>query len=67
MCHSFTQAHDAQAKLSFTGDAIAVYGGSNFDHGDYTVVLDGKSSKFNGASGGVRMYHAQVCAEVLSR
>lgn len=46
--------------LSFSGDAIAVYGGVSFDHGNYTVSLDGEEWDLNGANGVARMYHPQV-------
>ena len=44
--------------MSFTGDAVAVYGGVSFDHGNYTVIVDGQSQSYDG--GNARMYHAQV-------
>ena len=48
--------------MTFTGDAVAVYGGASFDHGNYTVSLDGVPQReFSGGSNGqVRMYHPQV-------
>ncbi|KAL4254248.1 hypothetical protein ABKN59_002884 [Abortiporus biennis] len=46
----FTQVDNAQMSFSFAGEAIAVYGGSSFDHGNYTVSLDGQTYQFNGGS-----------------
>ncbi len=53
----------AQASLTFNGDAVAVYGVSSFDHGDYEVLVDGHSQRYNGGgdNGLARTYHAQVC------
>ncbi|KAI0793176.1 hypothetical protein C8Q75DRAFT_547759 [Abortiporus biennis] len=47
---NFTQVDNAQMSFSFAGEAIAVYGGSSFDHGNYTVSLDGQTYQFNGGS-----------------
>ena len=44
--------------MTFSGDAVAVYGGVSFDHGNYTVTIDGKSQVLNG--GTARTYHPQV-------
>jgi hypothetical protein len=55
---SFTSESGSQAKLSFSGDAVAVYGGVNVDHGFYTVSLDGQTQQHNG--GGYDEYHPQV-------
>ena len=57
---SYSQTVGAQASVAFKGDAVAVYGGVSYDHGNYTVDLDGQSQIFNG--GTARMYHAQVRA-----
>ena len=55
---SYTQTKGAQASLSFSGDAVSVYGGVSFDHGNYTVSLDGDTKQLDG--GTARTYHAQV-------
>ena len=61
MKYSFAKKNNAEATFSFTGDALALYGGSSFDHGDYEVKIDGVSHLFNGGSnGGSRVYHPQV-------
>lgn len=44
--------------MSFNGDAVAVYGGVSFDHGNYTVTIDGNSQVLNG--GAARTYHPQA-------
>ena len=44
--------------MTFSGDAVAVYGGVSFDHGNYTVTIDGNSQMLNG--GAVRTYHPQA-------
>ncbi|KAI0339769.1 hypothetical protein BDW22DRAFT_1431267 [Trametopsis cervina] len=54
----FTQTIGSQAALSFTGDAIAIYGGVSFDHGIYTVSIDGKAKTLNG--GGYSEYHPKT-------
>lgn len=57
-CFSFTGESGSQATLAFSGDAVAVYGGVNVDHGLYTVSLDGQTQQHNG--GGYDEYHPQV-------
>lgn len=59
---SFTGANGATATVTFAGDAVVVYGGTSFDHGNYTVSLDGaQQQQFNGGSDGQsRMYYPQV-------
>lgn len=47
--------------FSFEGDAIAIYGTSGAEMGDYVVTLDGQSHTFNGGSdGSVRIPHDRV-------
>ena len=47
--------------FSFEGDAIAIYGATGVEIGDYVVTLDGQSRTFNGGSNGsVRSPHDQV-------
>ncbi|KAI0093109.1 hypothetical protein BDY19DRAFT_902909 [Irpex rosettiformis] len=53
----FTESSGSKATLSFTGDAVAVYGGVSFDHGLYSVSVDGQSQQLNG--GGYDEYHPQ--------
>jgi len=54
----YSQQNGAQAQLTFTGDAVSLYGGSSFDHGDYTIDLDGQKFQFNGGANGLaRLYH----------
>ena len=60
---SFTPTSGSKATLSFTGDAVAVYGGVSFDHGSYTVSVDGHSQQLNG--GGYADYHPQVSHVIL--
>lgn len=58
---SVSQAAGDHASLTFIGDAVAVYGGSSFDHGDYSVSLDGFVRQLNGGSGGLaETYHPKV-------
>jgi len=59
---TYTATTGAQASLTFNGDAVAVYGGSSFDHGDYEVLVDGHSQRYNGGgdNGLARIYHAQT-------
>ena len=55
-------------KFSFNGDAIAVYGSTGTNMGDYTVTLDGQSNTFNGGSdGSARIPHDQVYAVLIDR
>jgi len=49
--------------FSFEGDAIAIYGTSGTEMGNYMVTLDGQSHAFNGGSdGSVRIPHDRVTA-----
>jgi hypothetical protein len=48
----FTQTPGAQASLSFTGDAITIYGTVSQDHANINVTLDGVSKVFTGGAGG---------------
>lgn len=59
---SFTGADGASTTISFAGDAVAVYGGSSWDHGNYTVFLDGVPQlELNGGSNGLASsFHPQV-------
>lgn len=62
--NSFTQTPGAQASLTFSGDTVSIFGGVSFDHGNYTVTLDGQSQNFT--TSGNRQYHAQVRSVSLS-
>ena len=64
---SYSNTNDANATLTFSGDAVAVYGGVSFDHGVYTVSVDGQTQQLNGANGQARVYHPKVRFIVLSR
>lgn len=55
----YTNTNGAEATLTFSGEAIAVYGGVSFDHGEYTITLDGQKKSLNGANGQARIYHPQ--------
>ncbi|KAI0074643.1 hypothetical protein K474DRAFT_1516490 [Panus rudis PR-1116 ss-1] len=56
-----TDKEAATASMKFTGDAVAVYGGSSFDHGEYIVDIDGRRRALNGGGDGQsRVYHPQV-------
>lgn len=58
---SYSQQNGAQASFNFLGNAVEIIGGSSFDHGDYTVEVDGQPSTFNGGGNGLaREYHAKV-------
>ncbi|CAL1707238.1 unnamed protein product [Somion occarium] len=62
----FAQKGGAEASFSFSGDALAISGGSSFDHGDYEVSIDGQSHQLNGGSNGaMRVYHPQFFASNL--
>ncbi|KZT10677.1 uncharacterized protein LAESUDRAFT_344342 [Laetiporus sulphureus 93-53] len=55
----YSQTTGAQASLSFSGDAIAVYGTVSPLHANYTVCLDGViSQEFNASD--VRILHTQT-------
>ena len=59
-CCSYSDIDGAEIAFSFIGDAIAVYGGVSFDHGDYIVSVDSMTTQLNGANGQARLYHPQV-------
>ncbi|KAL0578300.1 hypothetical protein V5O48_003711 [Marasmius crinis-equi] len=42
----FSQTNGSSASLTFTGQAIAVYGTVSFDHANVQVTLDGQSKSF---------------------
>jgi len=47
--------------FSFEGDAIAIYGTTGVEMGNYAVTLDGQSHTFNGGSdGSARIPHDKV-------
>jgi len=48
----YTDQPDAKVNLSFEGDAIAIYGTTGSNMGNYVVTLDGRSHTFNGGSNG---------------
>ncbi|PCH43415.1 hypothetical protein WOLCODRAFT_164420 [Wolfiporia cocos MD-104 SS10] len=55
----YSQTQGANASLSFTGDAVAVYGTVSPLHANYTVTIDGKTSQpFNASA--VRTIHSQT-------
>ena len=52
--------------FSFEGDAIAIYGTTGAEMGNYVVALDGQSHAFNGGSdGSVRIPHDEVNAGLI--
>ncbi|KIP10935.1 hypothetical protein PHLGIDRAFT_186302 [Phlebiopsis gigantea 11061_1 CR5-6] len=53
----YSNTDGANATLTFSGEAVAVYGGVSFDHGMYTVSVDGQTQQLNGANGQARVYH----------
>lgn len=53
--------------LSFEGDAIAIYGTTGAEMGNYVVTLDGQSQTFNGGSdGSFRTPHDMVSAALVT-
>ncbi|KAK0225868.1 hypothetical protein IW262DRAFT_1358271 [Armillaria fumosa] len=48
----FTDVTDASASLSFTGDAVALYGTVSPDHANMRVSVDGLETTFSGSSNG---------------
>lgn len=52
LLYSFSQSPDASASLTFSGDAVAVYGTMSVDHSDILVTLDGRQKTFTGGAGG---------------
>ena len=49
---SFSSDKDANAKLTFIGEAVAVYGTVSPDHANISVTVDGKAQLLSGGSGG---------------
>ncbi|TFY80466.1 hypothetical protein EWM64_g3544 [Hericium alpestre] len=57
----FTQTGGAQAQLTFTGDAVALFGTVSPDHANFTVSVDGKTQSLDGGSNGiVRELHIKL-------
>ncbi|KAK0504818.1 hypothetical protein EDD18DRAFT_1126597 [Armillaria luteobubalina] len=48
----FTNVTDASASLSFTGDAVTLYGTVSPDHANMRVSVDGRETTFSGGSNG---------------
>ncbi|KAK0195362.1 hypothetical protein F5146DRAFT_1025146 [Armillaria mellea] len=48
----FTNVTDASASLSFTGDAVALYGTVSPDHANIRVSVDGQETTISGGSNG---------------
>ncbi|KAG6920264.1 hypothetical protein DXG01_005033 [Tephrocybe rancida] len=62
----FTNTAGASASISFTGDAVAVYGTMAPDHADVEITLDGRSKTMTGGGGGfVSLLHSQYYANNL--
>lgn len=49
----FTNVSSATASVSFSGDAVAIYGTVSSDHANIRVSLDGQTTIYNGGSGGI--------------
>lgn len=56
----FSQIQGAEASLSFSGDAVAVYGTVSPSHANYTITLDGHTSQQFNAASSVRELHSQT-------
>ncbi|KAF9567970.1 hypothetical protein CPC08DRAFT_702790 [Agrocybe pediades] len=57
----FTNTPGASASLTFSGDAVAVWGTVSPDHADINMELDGNSQTLPGGSGGMAsVVHPQV-------
>jgi len=57
----FTQNGGATASLSFSGDAVAIYGTVSPDHGNFSVSVDGQTTEAGaGADGLARVLHPQI-------
>ncbi|KAF8070671.1 hypothetical protein FPV67DRAFT_1035931 [Lyophyllum atratum] len=57
----FTSTPGASASISFSGDAVAVYGTMAPDHADVRITVDGRSNLFSAGAGGfASSLHPQV-------
>ncbi|GLB37654.1 hypothetical protein LshimejAT787_0407050 [Lyophyllum shimeji] len=57
----FTSTPGASASITFTGDAVAVYGTVSPDHANVQITLDGRANVLPGGAGGfVSSLHSQV-------
>jgi len=57
----FSETTDASASLTFSGDAIAIYGTVAPNHANTAITLDGNSAVMPGGSGGMSsVLHSQV-------
>ncbi|KAH9935651.1 uncharacterized protein B0H18DRAFT_976693 [Fomitopsis serialis] len=60
----YSTTNGAYASLSFTGNAVAIYGTVDPQHANYTVTLDGaKSQQFKASN--ARIFHTQYFAQGL--
>lgn len=57
----FTQNGGATASMTFSGEAVAIYGTVSPDHSDFSVAIDGKTTTSGAGGGGLaRVLHAQT-------
>ncbi|OSX66153.1 hypothetical protein POSPLADRAFT_1068917 [Postia placenta MAD-698-R-SB12] len=56
----YSRTQGAQASLSFSGDAIAVFGTVSPQHANYTITVDGHTSQEFDASSSVQDFHSQT-------
>jgi len=57
---SFSQTPGASASLTFSGDAVALYGTVSPDHADINISVDGQEQRLPGGAGLVSIVHPQV-------
>ncbi|TFK54509.1 hypothetical protein OE88DRAFT_1733160 [Heliocybe sulcata] len=57
----FTQNGGATASITFSGEAVAIYGTVSPDHSDFSVAIDGNTATSSAGGGGMaRVLHAQT-------
>lgn len=57
---SYSQTPGASASLTFSGDAVALYGTVSPDHADIGISVDGQEQRLPGGAGHVSVVHPQV-------
>lgn len=56
----YSQTPGASASLTFSGDAVALYGTVSPDHADIRISVDGREQRFPGGAGVASVVHPQV-------
>jgi hypothetical protein len=58
---NFTQSPAARFRMNFTGEAVAVYGYLDTNHGNYSCAVDGEDLKMYSGQYSTRVYQQLIC------